>query len=444
MAISQFPVALQPIIQQNFLQRLFWEGLQSNLGYRAVAETIVFPNNIGETFTSTKRSSLSPALDPLAPASNTGLDNGLTPVQWAVEQFTLSLSVYANTMDLDIFQQHIGIVERFTVNAVALAEMARKQRDRLAYRAIMDAYMSGNTTVTTTLGSPGTTLAVDDIRGFRNVIVGGIQTAVGVSNTLAITVNGVAAVVIGATADVTNVSSVAAFGGISGTLTTQANVSVANGTAGNIVASFDRPTVLRANDRTKTASLVATDYLTMNVIIDAVSELRSNNVPTINGAYNLYLNEKQINGLFRDADFRQWHQGLASGNVDYSKGVVNDLLGVRIIRTTEGNVQVTSGVPRGVQRAVLCGAGALYEADYAGTMAYVRSLGEVEDDANIDVVDGVVFVTREPLDRLKHRITQSYFFATGFVAPTDVLTTSALIPTASAARYKRAVVIESA
>ena len=38
MGIQNFPAALQPIIQQGFLEREFEQALRSRLGYRAVAD----------------------------------------------------------------------------------------------------------------------------------------------------------------------------------------------------------------------------------------------------------------------------------------------------------------------------------------------------------------------------------------------------------------------
>ena len=38
MGIQNFPAALQPIIQQGFLEREFQQALNSRLGYRAVAD----------------------------------------------------------------------------------------------------------------------------------------------------------------------------------------------------------------------------------------------------------------------------------------------------------------------------------------------------------------------------------------------------------------------
>ena len=89
MGIQNFPLALQPIIQGGFLDREFEQGLSSRLGYRAVADRELFAVGIGETLTKT-RAGLKPSVTvPLAPSTNTNLDNGLTPTSWGVEQYKI-------------------------------------------------------------------------------------------------------------------------------------------------------------------------------------------------------------------------------------------------------------------------------------------------------------------------------------------------------------------
>ena len=51
MGIQNFPVALQPIIQQGFLEREFQQAMRSRLGYRAVADRVEFAVGMGETLT---------------------------------------------------------------------------------------------------------------------------------------------------------------------------------------------------------------------------------------------------------------------------------------------------------------------------------------------------------------------------------------------------------
>jgi hypothetical protein len=102
MGIQNFPAALQPIIQQGFLEREFEQALKSRLGYRACADREIIAVGIGETLTKT-RAGLKPSVTtPLTPATNTNLDNGLTPGSWGVEQYTITINHYAATIDLNM------------------------------------------------------------------------------------------------------------------------------------------------------------------------------------------------------------------------------------------------------------------------------------------------------------------------------------------------------
>src|SRR4030088_464395 len=93
MGIQNFPVSLQPIIQQGFLEREFSQALRSRLGYRACADRVDIAVGIGETLTKT-RAGLKPTVTtPLAPVTNTNLDNGLTSTSWGVEQYTITITL---------------------------------------------------------------------------------------------------------------------------------------------------------------------------------------------------------------------------------------------------------------------------------------------------------------------------------------------------------------
>ena len=61
----------------------------------------------------------------------------------------------------------------------------------------------------------------------------------------------------------------------------------------------------------------------------------------------------------------------------------------------------------------------------------------------MEKVDNVVMVTREPLDRLKQIIAQSWYWIGGYALPTDATASTAIIPTATNSYLKRGVVIES-
>ena len=439
MGIQNFPSALQPIIQQGFLEREFEHALASRLGYRMVADREQFAIGIGETLTRT-RAGLKPSITtPLAASSNTNLDNGLTPGSWGVEQYTISINHYASTMDLNMVTARVGIASQFLQNAFSNGEQAARSLDELARNALFAQYFGGNTRVRTTLGTPGTAVAVDDVRGFQASFVNGIATTVSSSNPLVVTVGADAYALTGVSVDGSNVSTTP--GGISGVLTFATSVTVSDATAGNTVQAATASVIKRPNGRTNTSQIVASDTLTMATLLDAVASLRVNAVPEIDGVFNCYLDPISARQLFADNDFRQLFQGATSANQVFKSGMINDFLGLRFLTTTEAYVQAHPSIAGlNVRRPIICGKGALGEGDFAG-----RAASDVAPkDALISIVDGVAMVTREPLDRLQQIIAQSWYWIGGFCCPSDTTTNATTIPTATNASYKRAVMIEHA
>jgi hypothetical protein len=437
MGIQNFPVSLQPIIQQGFLEREFSQALRSRLGYRACADRVDVAVGIGETLIKT-RAGLKPTVTtPLAPATNTNLDNGLTSTSWGVEQYTITINLYAATTDLNVVTERVGIASQFLQNAYVNGEQAARSLDELSRNALFAAYMGGNTRVRTTLGVAGPTIAVDDVRGFQTVFVNGIQQAVSSSAPMTVTIGAAVYTLTSVAADATNVST--APNGVSGTLTLSGNVSVSDGTATNTVAAANGATIVRPSQRGNTSSITASDTLTMSNLLDAVAKLRLNAVPEIDGAYNCHLDPISSRQLFADPDFKQLFQGATSANQVFKKGMTNDFLGLRFIPTTEAFVQAhptLSGLL--VRRPIICGQGALIEGDFAG----IAATDVAPADSIITMVDGVAMVTREAIDRLQQIIAQSWYWIGGFCAPSDTTTNPTTVPTATNAAYKRAVIVE--
>jgi hypothetical protein len=436
MGIQNFPLALQPIIQQGFLEREFEQALRSRLGYRACADREAFAVGIGETLTKTRVGLKPTVTTPLAPATNTNFDNGLTPTTWSVEQYTITINHYAATTDLNMVTARVGIASQFLQNAYVNGEQAARSLDELARNALFNAYFGGNTRVVTTLSSAGPSVSVDDIRGFQTAFVNGVQQPISSSNTLSVTVGSDTYTLIGAAPNGT-VST--APNGISGVLTFSNNVLVSDGTAGNTVTAANACVIVRPSQRSNTSQIVATDTLAMSNLLDAVSKLRMNAVPEIDGSYNCYLDPVSARQLFADPDFKQLFQGATSANQVFRQGMTNDFLGLRFMPTTEAFVQphpTIAGLM--VRRPIICGQGALVEGDFAGMAAD----DVAPKDSIVVVVDGVAMVTREPIDRLQQIIAQSWYWMGGFCAPSDTTTNSSTISTATNATYKRAVMVE--
>lgn len=443
MAISNFPAALVPLIQTGFLEREFQDQLQSLIGFRNVARREEFAANIGETLTKTRPGLKAPTITPMTPSNNTNLDNGLTASTWTVEQYALSIAMYGDSIDLNMVTNRVGLKAQFLQNAKTNGIQAAQSLDRLARNALFSAYLGGNTRVKTTLGSAGVTIAVDDVRGFSSVFVNGVLTAVSSTNTMSVLVGSTNYTLTGTAVDATNTSTASTAGGTSGTMTFSTSVSVSDGTAANTVSAYlagagVAPFILRPNGRANTSTIVGTDLLTMGSVLDGVAYLRRNAVPTIDGMYNLYLDPVSARQFFADPDFKQLFQGATAGAKEFRQGRVVELVDVRVIPTTEAYVQTLGGVT--VRRPILVGDEALVEGDFAGMGA-----SDVPDDnAVIHIADGVVQVTREPLDRLQQIIAQSWYWIGGFVAPTDFTLNTNIVPTASASYLKRAVAFEHA
>jgi hypothetical protein len=437
MGIQNFPAALQPIIQQGFLEREFENALNSRLGYRAVADREDFSVGIGETLTKT-RAGLKPSVTtPLSPATNTNLDNGLTPQTFSVEQYTISINLYAATADLNMVTSRVGIASQFLLNAAINGEQAARSLDELARNALFAPYFGGNTRVRTTLAAPSVSVPVDDIRGFQTVFVNGVQTPVGGSGSLIVAVGANNYTLIGATADASNVSD--APGGISGVLTFASSVIVSDGTANNTVAAATASAIMRPNSRTNTTQLVAGDTLDMSTLLNAVAILRQNAVPEIDGVFNCYLDPVSARQLFNDQAFRQLFTGATSANQVFQKGMINDFLGLRFIPTTEAYVQSHPTLNGAlIRRPIVCGKGALIEGDFAG----MAEADIAPRDSIVSIVDKVAMVTRAPIDRLQQLIAQSWYWIGGFCAPSDTTTSPTTIATATNSNYKRAVMIE--
>ena len=452
MGINNLPASIQSVIQQNMLERAFQDSLRAKLGFRAIADQEPFAAGIGETITKTRPGLLPAITTPLAPAANSDITSGLTPQNYGVEQYSLSVNQYAANMQLNFRTAKVAIASLFLRNAVSLAEQAFRSVDTLAQMALFNTYLGGNTRVRTTLGAPGTAVSVDDIRGFQYTWNSeGQVVSISAGNPVNVTVGADVYSLTGAVADGSNVSTTP--GGVSGVLTFSTNVTTADGTAGNAVVSAVAPYVLRPSTTsgnvmaaTTAAIAAASDInfgkLTMQMILTAKATMSANGVPAVaeTGMYHLYLDPLQASGLFGDSEFQLLFRGTETKSPEMRRAIVNDLLGVSLFETNLNPVQALAGVGT-VRRGILCGQGALVEGTFTGE-AYAETEG-IDDEEMITVVDDIAHVTREPLDALKQVVTQTWDYIGGFAVPSDITTNTQTIPTANNSAFKRGIMLES-
>jgi len=457
------PAQLVNAIQTGLLERKFIDPLKNILAYRKIADPETFSGRIGDTITKTRVGLMIPNTTALNPSTNTNLDNGLTPQQYSDEQYTLAIYQYPQVAPpINLIDDETSIASFAMKNSENLGIAQATAIDRIARFSLFNSYMSGNTVVTATLGSAGVTISVDDTRGFQTVVVNGNVTPVSSGNPLPVFINNTLYNVIGFANDVSNVSSAAITGGTSGTITTSTNVTVLNGTAGNAVISSFAPVIFRPNARATTAAIQSTDLLNMQTILNSVAYLRNNAVPDIDGYYNLYLNSTSRNQLFADPEFQLLNRGVGVKDPTYQDAMIYTFLGTRLVTTTETFVQPPQGtapvpVAQTIQRPILCGKGALVEGIFTKGLDAIRNMaaqggtGSIESFKQVVNVmgddfmyDGFYQYLRHPIDQLGQIITQTSNYIGGFTVPTDVTTTSAIIPTASNAYFKRALIIETA
>ena len=473
MAVGSYqnlPAALIPAIQQNFLARWAEEGLDSELAYDAICEKSIINAGIGETLTQTRKGRKDPtgALTPLSASSiNSNIDNGFSANYggYSLEQWTFTIYPYGDTEDINLMQSSTMVLDDFEAKARNNGVEARQVMERLARVNLFNAYLSGNTYVRTDNGTnSGTNISVNDIRGFTTVLVQGVPTPVSGSATLACTLTkfagtgSIAAVVSAAVADATNVSE--SPGGISGQLTVATLAGAYTAVAGDTLIANNAPAIFRPNAKTATCTLTSADLMTMQLLIAMKTRAALNAVPRLSdGTFLVITDEAVIQQLTADQQFQLLYQGRADSPV-IETGFVIGVLGLTFVSTTESYVEPSSAnngalgsgavgtnaavlansTSSTVRRAIMCGAGAIRKGTFEMLPKYL-ALG-ASPNHYIDVVDDVAQIIRPPLDRFAQLLTLSWFWGGAFATPTDATATSAIIPTASAALYKRAVVAE--
>ena len=462
-----FPAQLAGLLQQGFLERELEEGLDSILAYRRAALQETVPSRIGETLTRTRKGRKTPVEVPMNPASNTGLDNGLTPSTFSIEQYSFTIASYADTVDTNMQQELAGIADELIANSRNNGVQAAQSMERIARLKLFSAYLSGNTRVRTDLGAGGTTTClVDDIRGFTTVLVNGVVTPISSANKLSVVEANVGGsgvnqtlLVSAAVAAATNHSTTP--GGISGTLTFDAATTPVNGDS---LTALNAPKILRPFSRATTAGLQGSDMLTMGLVEDAIAYLRDNGVPPMNdGTYHCILDNTSMRQLWADQDFKVLFAGRNDAS-EYRDGDIVRLLGVTFIPTTETYVQQANIQPNGVngsgqvqyqastatapsavtqrvRRPIVMGAECIIQGDFEGLETWLAREG-VNAIGEVFLVNGVAQILRPPLDRLQQVCSLSWNWVGDFAVPTDITATSDIIPTASNALFKRALVLE--
>jgi hypothetical protein len=448
-SFTNFPAALAATLQQGFLEREFEEGLDSVLAYRRTALEETIPNRLGETLTRTRKGRKTPVTTPMNPSTNTGLDNGLTPSTFTMEQYSFTMQEYGDTVDTNTLQDLAAIANNLFANSRNSGVQAAQSLERIAQSKLFGAYLGGNSRVRTDLGASSTTTChVDDVRGFQTVLVNGVVTAISNSNTLTVSEistssGGVTQTLTVSAFTIDSVSSSTAPGGLSGTITFSAATSPVN--LDSLIA-LNAPKILRPFSKSNTSQLTGSDVLTMSLIEDSVAYLRDNAVPPhADGTYHCILDNTSMRQLWADQDFKVLFAGHGSKE-PYGDQEIIRLLGTTYIPTTEAYVQQSAtslGVKVRVRRPIIVGAESIIQGNFEGIASWLERDGFMPI-SEVFLINNVAQIVRPPLDRLSQVVSQSWTWVGDFAIPTDVTATTNIIPTASNATFKRSLVIEHA
>lgn len=414
---STLPAAIQAIMQNGLLERTFEDALYPDFLYPRAAQQRPWRANLGDTAIFTRPGLLAPVTTPI-----TGSDP--SPTTYSVEQFSMTMDQYGNSMDTNMLQSAMTLASKFLQDVQTLGINCGQSINRLARTRLYAAYGGGTTWVTTAQGSASTTCVVKDATGFDKVLSNGTFIPVSVSNPLTVTVNGVANTVTACNLG-TNTLTL-------GTAVTQA--------IGDAVVAATAPYSLRVGGGASRYNLTGGNTATLATFRSAVARLRKMNVPTIGGNYVCHMDPDTEAQLFADSDFKQAYQGRGDSTV-FGSMSIGTFVGIDWVRNNEAPTTTDGGSGQNltVHRPIVFGGDALVAGPFDGMADLLMGTGveDVPAVKSIGPADGVqaVLIVRPPQDRLQQTIATTWSWVGDFAVPSD-------ITTGDGARYKRGVVVE--
>lgn len=452
------PANILNMVQDGLLERAFHDALIPAFLFREEAGTPEpFPGQIGVQQIITRRGTLAPVEDPIAPGTDP------VPQSLSYEQWKVTLRRYAATIDTNMPSAVVANSNLFMSNIQALGVQAGQSLNRIPRNALFKAYMSGNTTLLAATATTDTTIRVASINGFIDVVSPVRPMPVTTATPLQITIwhtTPIVRNVVAYTPDDPN----DLYG--PGTLFLSATV-------GSIVAaraavtSVDAPRVIRVGGGRSVDAIGPSDTLTIQDIVNVANFLRDSNVqPHDDGTLHAHIPPIGSSQFFADPAFQSLFRGRPEAE-PFKSGFLGELMGVKFYANNESPRRFNSGnrTSTGVNafysksigaettneggvdigRVVVTGKGAMYEKQFdekqfvteAGTTGKIGDFVTVNNGVKIDT-SGVQLILRAPLNRLQDAVAASWSYSGDFPIPSDVTGQS------GPQRFKRAAVIEFA
>ncbi|MDQ3578106.1 MAG: hypothetical protein M3443_11005 [Actinomycetota bacterium] len=412
---GQLPAAIQGLMQNGMLERVFRDALLPEFLFAAIADNEPWAANLGDTATRSRTGLLTPKTTPI-----TGSDP--SPSTYAMEQWSVTMDQYGDSIDTNMLYAAMTLASKFLRDIQTLAIGAGQSLNQIARNKLYSGYAGGRTWCNLA-GTSDTTIQVASTAGFTHNPVNGVATPVSGANPLNVTIAGVANTVTGVAGNTLTLGT--------------ARVDV----LGDAVVAVNAPVSYRPAAKASAFDLTSSDVATLSLFRSAVTRLRKQNVPTVNGYYVAHIPPDTEAQLFADADFKQALQGRVDSPI-YRDLSIGRFAGIDWVRNNE-TPTATSNTGVSVQRPLVVGEGALTGNPFENMAQLLGGTG-VEGNPNIRMVGPatgvqVALIIRPPQDRLQQNISSTWSWVGDFGVPSD--STAA---TGDAARFKRAVMVEHA
>ncbi len=460
------PPAILDLNQRGLLERAFHDGLYPAIAYRAEFMREDWPANTGEEIIMSRPGLLPPVVTPIAPGADP------LPQSPIYEQWSATLAQYTASIDTDIPTSATSNANLFLRNIHQSGLQAGQSINRIARNQLFKSYLSGQTVTTAALLTGDTTIPVAALNGFRDVVITTLSARpqpVSASYPLPITVRTGSTTVTASVVGVIPNTPTDPDG--PGLLVLSAALgSSAFSAARASVYSLYAPTVVRASGGYSVDAVTAGDVFVLQMAINAVSVLRTNNVqPHEDGFYHAHLPPAANAQVFADPVFQRLNQSLPDG-IMYKAGFIGTLSGVMFFMNTESpatatvnasslvstsgsgvysseiGAEVTNGSGVNIGRILITGKGVGYERWMNEQKNYVTEAGTTGKIGEYTVVnngievmtEGIRLILRAPLDRLQQKVAVTWSISTAFAIPSDITA-----PTGNQ-RFKRGLVLEFA
>lgn len=458
--ILQTPT-FRALVQENALDRKFYDGLYPKQLFRAEAENERWDANVGDNKTFSGKGLMPVNLQPLVPGQDP------TPSDYKMEQWNATQSQWAGTIDTNLPTALAACVNKLTEDLKQLGLNAGSTMNRIPRYKLFNAGESG-WTVADGAQTTTTSLVVKRLNGFtrarRPDLAAGSAVRydfVTANNPLPITV--IRSVGGAITVNVTNFTPTTPGDEIGpGVLTIDTAITVAD--RDPVLASTRSFRVISGGGNATDALSAGTDILHLTDIRTAVARMRNTDVMEMgDGTYHFHVDPTGEGQLFADNEVQRLNIGVPEGEM-YRDFAIGRLMGCTFYRNNEcpvpGNVvggssatfsprdplagelwsngSTTTGVP--VHRAIAIGMGALneYYVDQNAMTTEAGVTGKIEKGARV-VNNGVEIdverirvIMRAPQDRLQQNVANTWSFMGDFVVRTDGATGDAAV-------YKRCV-----